>query len=191
MVRARSSGKDRVVASVESLHRSSSHDFSKARCDRVELVAGVGVVGDAHAGPLVQHRSRVAADPSRPNLRQVHLIPQELLDALADAGHDVGPGALGENVTTRGLDLHDLPAGAVLQLGDTALVALTGLRNPCRQIEAFRSGLLAHVRPRGEDGSVRLRAGVMGVVVLGGVVEVGDAIEVTLPPGPPRPLERV
>ena len=155
------------------------------------LVAGVGVVGDAHAGPLVQHRSRVRADPTQPNLRQVHLIAGELFDELADAGHRVAPGDLGENVTTSGIDLHRLPVGSVLRLGGTALVAVTGLRNPCAQIEAFQSDLLEQVVHRDGSGALVRRAGVMGVVVLGGTVGVGDAIEVSEPPGPARPLDRV
>ncbi|HSL74338.1 MAG TPA: MOSC domain-containing protein [Ilumatobacteraceae bacterium] len=179
------------MGSVLGLHRSGRHGFSKGSVDEFELVAGVGVRGDAHAGPLVQHRSRVAADPNQPNLRQVHLIGRELFTTLAAAGHEVGPGDLGENVTTGGIDLHELPVGSILRLGETALVALTGLRNPCGQIEAFQTGLLQHVRARAEDGAVIRRAGVMGVVVHGGTVRVGDTIEVELPPGPHRPLEPV
>ena len=173
------------------LHRSQRHDFSKESVAEVEVVAGIGVSGDAHAGPIVQHRSRVAADPRQPNLRQVHLIGSELFAALAAAGHQVAPGDLGENVTTAGIDLHELPVGSILRLGETALVALTGLRNPCGQIEAFQTGLLQHVRARGEGGAVIRRAGVMGVVVHGGTVRVGDAIEAQLPPVPHRPLEPV
>jgi MOSC domain-containing protein YiiM len=180
------------MASVVGLHGSGEHGFSKAPVDRVDLVAGVGVAGDAHAGPLVQHRSRVAADPTQPNLRQVHLIAGELFDLLAAAGHEVAPGDLGENVTTAGLDLHALAVGSVLRLGGDALVAVTGLRNPCAQIEAFQTGLLRQVVHRDDDTGVLVRrAGIMGVVVLGGTVDVGDPIEVGRPPGPPRPLERV
>lgn len=179
------------MASVVALHRSSRHDFSKQPVDRVELVAGVGIEGDAHAGPLVQHRSRVAADPTRPNLRQVHLIDRELLDLLAAAGHDVRPGDLGENVTTEGIDLHGLGVGSVLRLGDHALVAVTGLRNPCGQIERFRPGLLALLRRRDDGGELLRRTGIMGVVVLGGTVRAGDPIGSSAPPGPPVPLEPV
>jgi MOSC domain-containing protein YiiM len=179
------------VGSIVALHRSEGHGFSKASVAEVELLAGVGIAGDAHAGPLVQHRSRVAVDPSQPNLRQVHLIGRELLDALAEAGHAVAPGELGENVTTSGIDLHHLAAGSVVRLGDSALVAVTGLRNPCAQIDAFQPGLLRRLRIPTEAGGWMLRAGVMGVVVVGGTVRAGDAIEVSAPPGPPRPLERV
>jgi MOSC domain-containing protein YiiM len=178
------------MASVVGLHCSDEHSFSKRSVDRIELVAGVGVTGDAHAGPLVQHRSRVAADPDQPNLRQVHLIAGELFGVLAAAGHRVAPGELGENVTTEGLDLHALAVGSVLRLG-RALVAVTGLRNPCAQIEGFQRGLLARVVHRDDAGALVRRAGIMGVVVLGGTVEVGDAIGVSAPPGPQLPLERV
>ncbi len=157
----------------------------------VELVAGVGVVGDAHAGPLVRHRSRTAVDPWAPNLRQVHLLDRAVFDVLAAAGQVVGPGDLGENVTTEGIDLHALSVGSVLRLGDSALVAVTGLRNPCAQIERFRPGLLALVAPRGADGSLVRRAGIMGVVLHGGMVQVGDPVEWSAPPGPARALERV
>jgi MOSC domain-containing protein YiiM len=179
------------VGSIVGLHRSGRHGFSKGSVDEFELVAGVGVVGDAHAGPLVRHRSRVAADPGQPNLRQVHLLDGELLAALAAVGHPVAPGDLGENVTTSGIDLHALPVGSLLRLGDAALVALTGLRNPCGQIEAFRAGLLQHVRLRDDDGGVIRRAGVMGIVLQSGTVRVGDTIDVELPPAPHRPLEPV
>jgi MOSC domain-containing protein YiiM len=180
-----------VVATVLSLHRSDRHGFSKETADRLELIAGVGVDGDAHAGPLVRHRSRVASDPTQPNLRQVHLIAAELFDTLAAAGHVVRPGDLGENVTTRGLDVHGLAVGSMLLVGDEALVAVTGLRNPCAQIERFQPGLLQHVAFRHAGGGWVRRAGIMGVVVRGGPVAVGDPIRVAAPPGPQRPLERV
>jgi MOSC domain-containing protein YiiM len=179
------------VAAVAALHLSEGHGFSKRSVERVELIAGVGVEGDAHAGPLVQHRSRVAADPGQPNLRQIHLIGAELFDELRAAGHIVRPGDLGENVTTTGIHLHDLAVGSMLRLGDTALVAITGLRNPCAQIEAFQPGLLRLVSTRTQEGEQIRRAGVMGVVILGGTVSVGDGIEIQSPPGPARPLDRV
>jgi len=178
------------VPAVVALHRSPAHSFSKEPVGEIELVAGVGVTGDAHAGPLVQHRSRVAADPTQPNLRQVHLIASELFGVVAAAGHVVAAGDLGENVTTVGLDVEALAVGSVLALGDDALVAITGLRNPCRQIERFRPGLLREVAVATDRGLVR-RAGVMGVVVRGGTVRVGDAIEVSTPPGPARSLRPV
>jgi MOSC domain-containing protein YiiM len=181
----------RTVPTIVALHRSAQHSFSKRSAPRLELIAGVGVDGDAHAGPLVQHRSRTAVDPTRPNLRQVHLIASELFAVLAEVGHTVAPGDLGENVTTAGLDVHGLAVGSVLLLGGDALVAVTGLRNPCAQIERFQPGLLRHVAHRADDGRLIGRAGIMGVVVRGGTVAVGDTITSSPPPWPPRPLERV
>lgn len=176
---------------VLAVHRSAVHEFSKEPVDEIELVAGLGVAGDAHMGAQVQHRSRVAADPSQPNLRQVHLIHAELFTHVAAQGYEVAPGQLGENITTEGIDLLDLPVGTVLRIGGEALVSLTGLRNPCQQIDAFLDGLLGAVLDRDDAGRLRRLAGVMSVVVHGGVVRPGDAIEVALPPEPHRPLERV
>ncbi|GBF05362.1 MOSC domain-containing protein [Deinococcus aerius] len=178
-------------ASVEAVCRSGSHTFSKTSVTEIELLAGLGVADDAHAGVTVRHRSRVAQDPRQPNLRQVHLIHAELLGDLRAREFRVGPGDLGENVTTRGLDLLGLPRGALLYLGDTAVVEVTGLRNPCAQIEGFQPGLLAAVLGRDEQGNLIRRAGVMGVVRLGGVVRPGDPIRVDLPEEPHQRLERV
>ena len=176
---------------VVGVHRSPGHTFSKESVDEIVLVAGIGVEGDAHAGARVKHRSRVRADPEQPNLRQVHLIHQEVLDEVRAAGFEVGPGDLGENVTTSGIDLLGLPVGSVLRLGADALVAITGLRNPCGQIDGFDQGLRSALRDRDDEGNDILKAGVMGVVVLGGVVRVGDPVALALPPEPHRPLERV
>lgn len=176
---------------VVSVSRDDEHRFSKAVVDEVVLVAGLGVEGDAHAGATVQHRSRVARDPSQPNLRQVHLIQGELLDELAAAGHDVPPGGLGENVLTHGVDLLGLPTGTVLHLGAEAVVEVTGLRNPCAQIEGFDEGLLRLVVGRDDDGAIVRRAGVMAVVRYGGTVRAGDALRVELPAGEQRPLAPV
>jgi len=175
---------------VVSVQVSDEHGFSKPAVDRIALVEGVGVEGDAHAGVTVQHRSRVAADPSQPNLRQVHLIHAELFDRLAAAGYAVAPGELGENVTTRGIDLLALPVGTRLTVGD-AVVTVTGLRNPCQQINDFRPGLLKQVLRRRDDGEVERLAGVMGIVSRGGTVRPGDALDVALPPPPHLPLTRV
>jgi MOSC domain-containing protein YiiM len=164
------------VTRVVAVHRSPTHDFSKERQEAVTLVAGHGVEGDAHAGATVRHRSRVAKAPEQPNLRQVHLMASELLTEL-----DVAPGALGENVTTEGVDLLSLSAGTRLRLGDEAVVEVTGLRNPCSQIEKFRAGLLKRVLGRGDDGTVVRRAGIMSVVLVGGVVRSGDAVVVEAP----------
>ena len=167
------------------------HRFSKIEQHAVSLLKGLGVEGDAHAGVTVQHRSRVAQNPDQPNLRQVHLIHEELLDELNAQGFAVRAGQLGENITTRGIALLDLPVGSELHLGESAVVRLTGLRNPCGQLDAHQDGLLAAVLDRKPDGSLVQKAGVMGVVVVGGVVKSGDAIALQLPPTPHRPLERV
>ncbi len=180
-----------MTATVTSVHTSERHSFSKRSAVAIELLAGLGVAGDAHMGARVKHRSRVAADPTQPNLRQVHLIHRELFDQVAADGFVVSPGDLGENITTENIDLLALPIGAILKIGPEALLAVTGLRNPCGQIDGFQEGLLAAVRPRAEDGTVRKLAGIMAMVVLGGPVSPGDSIEVSLPPGPHRPLERV
>ena len=167
-----------------------SHAFTKVVRDEIELVAGLGVRGDAHFGATVKHRSRVAADPTQPNLRQVHLIHEELFDELRGRGFDVGPGRLGENVTTSGLALLDLPVGSVLRIGDATL-ALTGLRNPCRQLDDVQDGLLDALVEHAPDGRLVRKAGVMAVVVASGVARPGDRIDVALPPGPFRRLDRV
>lgn len=176
---------------VVAVSRDGEHRFSKPVVDAVTLVAGWGIEGDAHAGTTVQHRSRVARDPSQPNLRQVHLIHAELFDEVADAGYAVEPGQMGENVTTRGVDLLGLPTGTLLHLGDDACVRVTGLRNPCQQVNDFEPGLLREVLGRAEDGSVERKGGVMSVVVTGGTVRPGDRIRVELPTGERQPLAPV
>jgi len=168
-----------------------THRFSKQAAPEITIIAGLGVEGDAHQGITVKHRSRVAVDPTVPNLRQVHLIHAELLDALADKGFDVKPADLGENVTTQGIDLLSLPRGAVLSLGDTVVLEVTGLRNPCAQIENFQTGLLAAVIDKSPNGKPILKAGIMSVVRAGGVVRPGDTIRIELPPLPHIALERV
>jgi MOSC domain-containing protein YiiM len=177
-----------IVAAVS---RKASHGVRKPTAPRITLVAGVGVEGDAHAGERVQHLSRVRRDPTRPNLRQVHLIHAELHAELARAGFEVAPGDMGENVTTRGVDLLALPAGARLRLGDEAVVELTGLRNPCSQLDGVQPGLMQAVLGRDPDGRLVRKAGVMAVVVAGGDVRAGDRIELELPAEPHRPLEPV
>ncbi|MGW2492502.1 MOSC domain-containing protein [Streptomyces sp. NPDC001606] len=172
---------------------SSNNDYSFTKPNRqsINLLAGLGVEGDVHAGVTVKHRSRVRQDPTRPNLRQVHLMHEELFAEVAEAGFQVRAGELGENITTRGLDLHGLPTGARLLIGEEAVVEVTGLRNPCAQIDNFQQGLLKQVVRRGEDGEVQYRGGIMGVVLRGGAVRPGDVIRVELPEGEQRPLERV
>lgn len=168
-----------------------SHTFSKIPRSGIRLVQGLGVEGDAHAGVSVQHRSRVAADPSQPNLRQVHLVHSELFAELQTAGYDIRPGDIGENVTTVGLDLLGLPEGALIRIGRSAVVEVTGLRNPCLQLNAFREGLMEAVLDRAEDGSLIRKAGIMGIVRESGDVYPGDSLVVALPPEPHRRLERV
>ncbi len=176
-----------VIAAV---HRSSSHSFSKFAEDSIVLVEGLGVQGDAHLGKTVKHRSRVARDPSQPNLRQVHLLHAELFDELMAAGFAVWPGDLGENITTRGIDLLGLSAGTRLHIGD-AVIQVTGLRNPCSQLDRFHKGLMAAVLDRDAQGQLVRKAGVMGVVLAGGEVRAGDPIRAELPGLPHTPLEPV
>lgn len=180
-----------AVGTVEAVSLSAGHSFSKQPQPEVTLLAGLGVRGDAHAGTTVRHRSRVAQHPDQPNLRQVHLLHAELLEELAARGFTVRPGDLGENVLTRGVALLALPRGTRLHLGATAVVEVTGLRNPCAQIDAFQPGLLAAVLGRDEHGALIRKAGVMGVVRAGGVVRPGDPLRVELPPEPHAALERV
>jgi MOSC domain-containing protein YiiM len=178
-------------ARVVAVHLSTSHSFSKFAEDEITLVEGLGVEGDAHAGTTVKHRSRVARDPSQPNLRQVHLLHGELFDELVEQGFPVFPGEMGENITTRGVDLLALPTGTRLHIGDESVVELTGLRNPCSQIDKFQKGLMAAVLDRAPDGSLVRKAGVMAIVASGGPVRAGDRIRVELPATPHLPLTPV
>lgn len=169
----------------------SEHRFSKVPAEAITLMAGYGVVGDAHAGETVQHLSRSARDPEQPNLRQIHLIHAELFDELRDKGFKVAPADLGENITTVGVDLLGLSRGTVLHIGESAQVEVTGLRNPCSQINGLQQGLMKQMIQRDADGSVQRKSGVMGIVLHGGEVQPGDAILLTVPEGPHRPLECV
>ncbi len=177
--------------SVVAVAKDAEHRFSKRLTEKLVIVSGLGVAGDSHQGVTVQHRSRVALDPSQPNLRQVHLIHAELFDELHAKGFRVGPADLGENITTRGVDLLALPTGTVLCIGREVRLEMTGLRNPCAQIERFKPGLLAAVLDRGANGEVIRKAGVMTRAEKGGIVRPGDAIAIELPPLPHLPLERV
>ena len=179
------------MSQVVAVHRSSSHTFSKFAEPEIVLIAGQGVAGDAHLGETVKHRSRVKRDPTEPNLRQVHLIHAELFDELVESGFAVFPGDMGENITTRGIGLLALPEGTQLRIGDQAIVEVTGLRNPCSQIDRFQSGLMQAVLAKANDGSVVRKAGVMAVVLEGGAIRPGDRIEVKLPSPPARPLQPV
>ena len=170
----------RIIA----VSRCGSHAFTKPNVESIRLVAGLGIEGDAHLGELVKHRSRVRDDPTKPNLRQVHLIHAELFDELAMQGFTLTPGEIGENVTTRDIDLLALPRGTRLHLGNAAIVEVTGLRNPCKQIEAHAKGLLAACLGRDADGGLVRKTGIMGIVIAGGEVKSGDAIRVELPAGP-------
>ena len=176
---------------VLAVHLSSSHSFSKFAEESITLLPGLGVQGDAHSGATVKHRSRVAQDASQPNLRQVHLLHAELFDELIAAGFAVWAGELGENITTRGVNLLGLPAGTRLSLGASAVIELTGLRNPCSQIDRFQAGLMAAVLPRDPQGRLVRKSGVMAVVVAAGNVQAGDPIGIELPVGELRGLEPV
>jgi MOSC domain-containing protein YiiM len=177
-----------MPAVVTAVSRSATHTLTKPTLGSIRLLAGLGVEGDAHLGRTVKHRSRVARDPSQPNLRQVHLIHAELHDELGAAGFAVVAGQMGENVTTRGVDLLGLPTGARLRLGDTAVVEVTGLRNPCGQLDEIAPGLMAATLGRDAQGNLVRKAGVMSIVLTGGEVRPGDPIRVELPPEPHRAL---
>ena len=180
-----------LASVVTAVSRSAAHTMTKPNEAGIRLVAGLGIEGDAHQGVTVKHRSRVARDPNQPNLRQVHLIQSELHDELQAGGFDVTAGQMGENVTTRGVDLLGLPAGARLRLGADAVVEVTGLRNPCAQLEGIAKGLMAAVLDRDADGNLVRKAGVMAIVVAGGEVHPGDLVEVEMPAGEHRALEPV
>jgi MOSC domain-containing protein YiiM len=180
-----------ALATVVAVSCSTSHTFSKQNQFSIRLLAGLGVEGDAHAGTTVKHRSRVAKDPTQPNLRQVHLIHAELHGELRAQGFDVGAGEMGENITTCDVDLLGLPVGTRLHIGVTAVVEITGLRNPCVQIDRFQKGMMAAVLDRDAAGKLIRKAGVMSIVIADGDVHVGDGIRIELPPQPHRPLEPV
>ena len=176
---------------VESVNGSPTHTMVKPNRMSIRLLVGLGIEDDAHQGTTVEHRSRVARDPDQPNLRQVHLIHAELHDELREAGFSVTAGQMGENITTRGIDLLSLPRGTRLTLGGAAVVEVTGLRNPCSQLEALQSGLMRAVLERDGQGNLVRKAGIMSIVVSGGEVKPGDPIDVELPPQPHHRLEVV
>ena len=178
------------IGTVAAVSRDATHNFTKPNVDSIELIVGLGVRGDAHFGETVQHLVRVREDPTKPNRRQIHLIHGELHDELNAKGFAVGPGSMGENITTRGLDLLGLPLGTRLHIGAHAVVEVTGLRTPCKQIERFQAGLLAAVS-QDENGNLFFKSGIMGVVLTGGVVKAGDTIRVALPPEPHQRLGKV
>lgn len=180
-----------AAARVLSVSSKDSFGIPKIARDEITLVSGHGVDGDYHAGAFVRHRSRAAREPAAPNRRQVHLVHSELFDELAPLGIVVRPGDMGENITTRGLPVLDLAPGTRLHLGETAVVEITGLRDPCKQLDAVDQRLLAQVALKGEDGSIIRRAGIMGIVLEGGRVRPGDAIRVEAPAGVNAALEPV
>jgi len=177
-----------MSAVVTAVACSPGHTMQKPQQAMIRLVVRLGVEGDAHFGETVKHRSRVALDPTQPNLRQVHLIHAELHDELRELGFDLAAGEMGENVTTRGVDLLGLPTGARLRLGATAVVEITGLRNPCKQLDGLKPQLMAAVLDRDADGQLVRKSGVMGVVLEGGEIRPGDTIEIEQPDGAPRGL---
>jgi MOSC domain-containing protein YiiM len=176
---------------VVAVNRSKTHSFSKSNQDSIKLIAGLGVEGDAHSGKTVKHRSRVAKDPNQPNLRQVHLIHAELHDKLKATGFDILAGQMGENITTRGIDLLKLPTNTRLHLGNEAVIQVTGLRNPCAQLDRFQPGLMATVLDQDKQGNIIRKAGIMSIVLVAGIVRVDDAIKIELPSQPHRSLEKV
>ena len=177
-----------MSAEVVAVSRTPGHTFSKANEETIRLLEGFGVEGDVHAGTTDQHQSHVARNPDAPNLRQVHLIHTKFHDELNGSGFNVAPGQMGENITTRGVDLLNLPTGTRLHLGDDAVVELTGLRNPCKQLNSIQDGLMNATLEKKEDGTLIRKSGVMSIVISGGDVKAGDTIRVELPDEPHRPM---
>lgn len=176
---------------VTAVSLSAMHTMAKANQDAIFLVAGLGVAGDAHQGETVQHRSHAARNPEQPNLRQVHLIHAELHDELRAQGFDVSAGQMGENITTRGVDILHLPTHTRLRIGENAIVQVTGLRNPCAQLDGIQQGLMQAALDRDAEGNLIRKAGVMGIVLSDGVVRAGDIIRIELPPEPHAALAPV
>ncbi len=179
------------MGAVISVSARNGHGLGKDVRDAITLIAGEGVEGDAHRGVTVKHRSRVAKDPTQPNLRQVHLVHAELFDEIAERGFSVGPGDIGENILTRGIDLLGLPEGAQLRIGPEVVIEITGLRNPCQQLNGHSDGLMNALLDRDGAGNLIRKGGVMGIVLTGGVVKAGDGIDVSTPNRPHAPLQPV
>lgn len=179
-----------VEVRVVSVARDETHRFSKVACEQINLIEGEGVEGDAHRGVTVKHRSRVKIDSTQPNLRQVHLVQMEILQGLQAQGFEVDSATIGENITTQGIDLLALPRNTRLVIG-VAEIQITGLRNPCGQLDGFQKGLTAALLDKSQDGELIRKAGVMAIVLRGGLVQPGDVIEIHLPPEPHQKLERV
>lgn len=176
---------------VIALHRSSTHHFSKQKETSLTLKQGLGIVGDAHMGATVKHRSRVAADPTQPNLRQVHLLHTEMIEDIGQKGLAFQPGDVGENITTHGIDLLSLPRHTRLHIGSQVILSVTGLRNPCSQLDNFLPGLTQAFLGKSADGTLIRKAGVMAIVLEGGEIFQGDEIRVEMPAQPHLVLERV
>lgn len=176
---------------VQSLSLSGTHSMCKYVKNSITLLEGLGVEGDAHMGKTVKHRSRVAKDPTQPNLRQVHLIHQELFDELQTKGFDIAPGQMGENIITSGIHLLQLPKGTILTIGQTAAIEITGLRNPCHQLDGIQKGLMKAVLDRDKAGNLIRKAGIMGIVKTAGDIHIGDTIIITYPEPPFEALDRV
>ena len=175
---------DTKIANVFAVSKKESHEFSKEGQEEINLITMHGVEGDAHAGKYVKHRSRVKKDPNQLNIRQVHLMTSELLEEFQEAGYYIKPGDLGENITTVGIDLINLPKGTILKIGLEAEVEITGLREPCKQIEDFQDGLLKRVISKNNSGKLDVKSGVMSIVIQGGTVRPGDKIKVVYPNQP-------
>ncbi|MEG3617450.1 MOSC domain-containing protein [Magnetovibrio sp. PR-2] len=180
-----------LLGTVQAVSLNPAHGFSKQNQDRIRVLKGLGVEGDAHMGETVQHLSRIAQNPLQPNLRQVHLIASELFEMLSEKGYQLSAGDLGENILTTGLDLISLPVGTKLHIGESAVVELTGLRNPCKQIDDFQEGLMGELVFKDADGNIVRQAGVMSVVETSGEVSPQDTIRIELPPEPHQKMERI
>ena len=180
-----------LIGKVVAVARDCVHRFSKELVPEIRMLEGMGVEGDAHFGATVRHRSRMAVDPNQPNLRQVHLIHSELFSEVNKKGLVVRPADMGENITTVGVDLLALPEGTVLKIGQTVQLEVTSLRNPCKQIDNFQTGLLSAVLVNGENGQLFRKSGIMTIVKVGGLVKAGDTIQPIFPENPYLPLECV
>ena len=177
-----------MAATVVAVSRSAKHTLGKGNQEAIQLLEGLGVEGDAHAGVTVKHRYDARYNPTKPNLRQVHLIDTELHNELREQGFNLTPGQMGENITTEGIDLLNLPTGTRLRFGESATIEITGLRTPCSQLEHIQPGLLKAVISKDEQGNTIRRCGIMAIVLSGGPVNVGDIIIIELPAAPHQPL---
>jgi MOSC domain-containing protein YiiM len=176
------------MKNVKSVSKSLSHTFSKNVVGQIKLIEGLGVEDDVHLGKTVKHQYLAKKYPTSANLRQVHLIHYELIEELNENGFSVSDGDLGENITTIGIDLLNLPTDTILKIGNEAVVKITGLRNPCVQLDMFQKGLLKAVIEKDENGNVIRKCGIMGIVIKSGIVRIDDAIEIIFPQKPFKKL---